>query len=334
MYCSKCGKALPNGVKFCTRCGTPISTIAKNSNVSSNCNNDGKNRVCFANSTRDNKRNNTFLYVTVAGVVLVVSILALWIIFSGKDDEQASKNNSIGSKEYDFSQVNEANTTSQNTDSQKANNKKDQQPSVVPDKDVNNRDILYEFGISSSTVEDYSKNLDPDKYLYYSAGIGEMSFSYPANLFNNVEVNDNSEETKYGENIKTIVFYGNRGSELAYSVYKRIDGGSIKAATSRINNIEHNKYTIVSDLVVSSDDNHGRIVLAGTTDSSESCYVYDLIKIDDNYVYRMTSLKPKYKDEEEKNQYAYVTENIYRMCDFSGSTKKPRSYREYMEGNQ
>lgn len=194
-------------------------------------------------------------------------------------------------------------------------------------------DILDLFGIDRSTVEDYSANLNPSEYLFYDSGIGEFYFYYPAYLFNDISVDDSAFSTEYGENIKTVCFTGSSGSELYYSIYSRTDGTSISRFTDIINQNEHIKYFDMSDILVKSDDEKGRIVLAGVMDADSRYRVYDLIKIDDNYVYRMLSVKPKYRTEEERVQYTYVTENEYRMCGFSGSSRAARSYEEFLESN-
>ena len=183
------------------------------------------------------------------------------------------------------------------------------------------------------TVEDYSANLDPDRYLFYDSGIAEFYFYYPAYLFNDVTVDDSSFLTEYGENIKSICFTGSEGSELYYSIYSRTDGSSISRLTDIINQNEHAKYFDMSDIFVNSDDEKGRIVLSGVMDADSRYILYDLIKIDDNYVYRMLSVKPKYRTEEERIQYVYVTENEYRMCGFAGSSQAARSYEEFLESN-
>lgn len=197
----------------------------------------------------------------------------------------------------------------------------------------NDDEMLDLFDIDRMTVEDYSANLDPDRYLFYDSGIAEFYFYYPAYLFNDVTVDDSSFSTEYGENIKSICFTGSAGSELYYSIYSRTDGTSISRLTDIINQNEHAKYFDMSDILVKSDDEKGRIVLAGVMDADSRYRIYDLIKIDDNYVYRMLSVKPKYRTEEERIQYAYVTENEYRMCGFSGSSQAARSYEEFLESN-
>ena len=197
----------------------------------------------------------------------------------------------------------------------------------------NDDEMLDLFNIDRTTVEDYSANLNPDSYQFYDSGIAEFYFYYPAYLFNDVTVDDSSFSTEYGENIKTICFTGSAGSELYYSIYNRTDGSSISRLTDIINQNEHAKYFEMSDILVKSDDEKGRIVLAGVMDADSRYRLYDLIKIDDNYVYRMLSVKPKYRTEEERIQYAYVTENEYRMCGFSGSSQAARSYEEFLESN-
>ena len=110
-------------------------------------------------------------------------------------------------------------------------------------------------------------------------------------------------------------------------------GSSISRLTDIINQNEHAKYFDMSDIFVNSDDEKGRIVLSGVMDADSRYILYDLIKIDDNYVYRMLSVKPKYRTEEERIQYVYVTENEYRMCGFAGSSQAARSYEEFLESN-
>lgn len=194
-------------------------------------------------------------------------------------------------------------------------------------------EVLNSFGINSATIEDYSANLDPNRYLFYDSGMGEFYFYYPAYLFNNVSVDDSAFSTEYGINVKNICFYGSGGTELYYTMYERNDGLSIPEITDSINQNEHEKYYDMSDILVRADDEKGRIVLSGVMDSDQRYRVYDMIKINSDYVYRMLSVKPKYRTEEERIQYAYVTENEYRMCGFSGSSQTARSYEEFLESN-
>ncbi len=59
--------------------------------------------------------------------------------------------------------------------------------------------------------------------------------------------------------------------------------------------------------------------------------VYDLVKVDKDYVMQMMIAFPVYASEEDEMYKGYVTECMYRMCGFSGSSQPPRSYEEYRE---
>lgn len=308
-----------------------------------------------------------YTIIAIAAGVLIVAgiVLILWISGIKKNKESKRADNEITSVEVNdnFSSDFDA-TDDYNTTMPSAENKQRVEPITEPATELpagddyasepaegdfnneaftdmdettensDNRELLDMFGIDAQTVEDYSANLDPSAYRYYDANIGEFYFSYPAYLFNSVTVDDSPYTDVFGNNIKTVVFSGSKGSELSYSIYEKPDGLSISEATNRINQNEHDNYYDITDILVKSDDEKGRIVLSGTLDSDGRYRIYDLIKVDDRYVYRMLSVKPKYQTEEERLWYAYVTENEYRMCGFSGSSQAARSFEEYLESNQ
>ena len=192
--------------------------------------------------------------------------------------------------------------------------------------------LMEEFGIVSTTVEDYSANLDPSEYLYYDSGIGKFNFKYPAKLFDNVLKTESADTSEFGTNIQTITFSGNKDGALEYAVYQRTNGDTIADTTDAIYNYEHSRFHNVTDLINSSDDDHGRVILTGYVNDDEAYLVYDLVTVESDYVYHMLVIFPDYNDEEDKNMKSYVTENVYRDCGFSGSTDAPRSYEEYLSG--
>ena len=48
----------------------------------------------------------------------------------------------------------------------------------------------------------------------------------------------------------------------------------------------------------------------------------------------MKLIFPQYTGEEDKMQKGYITECVYRLCGFSGSSDGPRSYQDYKKGQQ
>ena len=195
-----------------------------------------------------------------------------------------------------------------------------------------NNAVLDEFGIYSDTVENYGNNLNPDYYRFYDSGITDFKFRYPADLFNDVSKDTDSFEDEYGTNIETIKFSGTKGTECIYSLSKRHDGMDIKQATGNVHTHETNSLIDAADILVSSKDDHGKVIITGWT--SDGRTVYDLTKIEDDYIVRMYIILSQYISDEDKNYKGYVVENMYRLCGFSDSKYSPRSYEEYLEANQ
>lgn len=194
--------------------------------------------------------------------------------------------------------------------------------------------VLAQFGISAGNVEDYSNCLNPKSYRHYDSEIEGFSFAYPANLFNDVRVDDTAEPRDYGDHIRTVTLYGSKGTEYSYSVYRRTDNRTLEDAVKKVHQYEYSRFYDMEDiLVASSKEKGGRVITFGQTDKDGDYLVYDLVMITDEYLYQMVIIKPDYKNDEERLEYEYVTENAYRMCGFSGSTKQPRSYAEYLEEN-
>lgn len=191
---------------------------------------------------------------------------------------------------------------------------------------------LDEFGIYADTVENYGNNLNPDYYRFYDSGISDFKFRYPADLFNDVTKDTEAFEDEYGTNIETIRFLGSKGTECIFSLSKRHDGMNIKQATGNVHTRETNSLIDAADILVSSKDDHGKVIITGW--SADGRPVYDLTKIEDDYIVRMYIILSEYISEEDKNYKGYVVENMYRLCGFSDSKYSPRSYEEYLEANQ
>jgi hypothetical protein len=337
MICPNCHRQINEGATFCRYCGAPVNASpVPNPPYGQNGGSAYQQNPPYGNSSSVPQKQvlNPEVKMMLIGMVVMAVALVVGIIFLVRANyikslpssyagtvSSDTVNESVSDDEEDYSAdsaIDESEDQDYETDEANADD---------------NTALLSEFGLSSDTVEDYSANLDPSQYLYYNTGIGEMSFYYPNKFFNDVDVNENEDVTEYGTNLKTISFYGSKGSSLTFSVYQRTDGLSIADETSNINQNEHLLYPNITDILVKSDSEKGRIVLVGQISDSDSNLVYDLLKIDNDNVYRMTSTRLPYESEEDRLEYAYVTENEYRMCGFSGSSNSPRSYEEFLESN-
>lgn len=345
MYCIKCGKELREGSKFCPGCGAPQVDVPTPAPAP----------APYPAQGQKKGRNTALIVGMIAALLLVLGgVIVAAVLVAPRFLLQSRQEYAIELPEegvYDTpEEVLPENAGSDAIDEDTAQPEGSDSAAYAmsddivmsPEEDLpyeegehvapytQSTELYEEFGIDPATIEDYSKNLDPGSYRYYDSGIGEFRFFYPAGLFHYVERDDETYETDFGTHVQTIRFVGSNGSELIYSLFRRNDGSSLKERTTWVHDREHSLHHNMVDILYRSDNEKGRIVMAGAVDETEAMRIYDLIKIEPEYHYQMISTHPAYQSEEEQNMYAYVTENEYRMCGFSGSTSTPRSYTEYL----
>jgi len=302
MYCANCGKEIKDEVKFCKYCGTKV--VSSYDSAPKNNLNKNINRDSISNNNKNNEKKLQIGLAVGIGCVLVVAIILVIVLLVRSNSSTTTFDDSS-----DYSKTFNDTTSSSNADT---------------------NDSAANFGVDASIVEDYSKNLDPNDYYSCDSGVGEFRFYYPSHLFNKMETSSDSQNKEYGKDIKTVTFYGSKGTKLSFSFYKKGTGENVEATTVRLNNYEHNKYYDITDILVNSTSDVGRIIFSGYVDSFKQQQIYSVIKVDNNYIYKMSMEMPMYKSQEEKLQQAYVTECIYRMCGFSGSTNWARTYQEFL----
>ncbi len=198
--------------------------------------------------------------------------------------------------------------------------------SVYDSKDAT---VGFVFGIYNSVQENYQiAAYEQSPYGWYDSGVSDFSFCYPLFLYDNVTCDTNPVENAYGTNVQTIRFTGSAGSELLFSLSRRTDNDTIAGMTDYIYEAEFDSLREATKLVNSSAEDHGRVIVTGYA-SARDKIVYDLVKVDPQYIMHMVVTFPAYTGEEDKNLKDYVTECIYRMCRFSGNTEELRNYEEY-----
>ncbi len=185
------------------------------------------------------------------------------------------------------------------------------------------------FYIYPDTTEDYAANLNPGTYHYYDSGIDSFNFYYP-DLYNKVEVATDPFRDAYGNNVQAVYFSGNSGSEADFKVMERTDGMDTGTLAEQIYNTETGKLTDAVKLKDSVDGDSALVIVTGYT-GDRSGLVYDMTRVMGNYVMQMRILFPSYVSTEDELQKGYVTECMYRMCGFSGSSNWYRSFEEYRE---
>lgn len=195
-------------------------------------------------------------------------------------------------------------------------------------------EMLAYFGLNRDAVTDYKNALEPQNYLRYDSGYGDFSFSYPAALYGDVQVDREALQTDYGENTETIRFTGTDGSELIYILSRRTDANGLEDMTEYVYNVEYTRLYEPTELINSVSGNHGKVILTGYTDSEKQIVVYDMTKIEEDYVMQMRVLYPEADSEMDKMGKWYVVECLYRLCKFSDTKYAPRSFDEYVESTR
>lgn len=300
--CTKCNKKFKSG-QYCPQCGEKLIDEDDFSEVK-----DDKNPFNY----EEIEKPSMFRFIIIIVCIIVASIIIGMLVFM--NSKNVSPKASIDSVKEFFNSLG-------NDESSMGNNG-----------DTVSGQINPEFQVYSGVEEDYANALQPEDYHFYDSGITDFSFYYPDNLYCDVTTVEN-EECEYGFLIKKIDFIGSNGSELIYQLIQRTDSLSLETETNYIYNKESLNLYEKEDIVFSTKDNYGKVIVTGWDSADKNYVVYNLCKIEDDYILQMKVIYPNYTDDLDTAQKGYVTECFYRLCGFSDSTLAVRSYEEYMNEN-
>lgn len=319
MYCKYCGEWNPDDSGFCASCGKRIEL----SGVEHSEFEKEANERLHERSREKSRKKFLKGWIIVFIVLVLVCAIGAGIFFfvSSKRDQEDKVAGDRIEQEKDPQTEKEVEATD-SSETKKASEK------AKSEEDSNE-----EFGITPGIEANYKRNLNPEEYRYYHGASDEFSFYYPADLYENVTVNETPNKNIYGENVQAVNFTASDGSELIFSLSKRTDNLGIAEATSQIYEAEcgyiHDSEVIVNRM----KDDYGKIVLTGWADAAYDRTVYDMIKVEGEYVMQMKVVIPTYIDREDELQKGYFTECMYRMCGFSDAEDSYRSYSEYKEAS-
>lgn len=92
MFCTKCGKQLPEGVKFCTGCGKPIPSVPqKNGNDDTIFQQQMKNNgQPIIQTSQNNNRKSNLVPIIIFGVIAVIAVVCLVVVLvvNGNNKDQ------------------------------------------------------------------------------------------------------------------------------------------------------------------------------------------------------------------------------------------------------
>ncbi len=198
-----------------------------------------------------------------------------------------------------------------------------------------------DFEIDPANEADLGSIQVLDHLLYNSEGNDKSySFAYPASLFNEYcESDEPCPGECYGTRIRMDHFLGTGNTYAFFDMYtpdKEGDTYDIASMSKKAydNEISYIAHPVEVENGMTVDGNGYIVILRGYTGESEEVAIYNLIKVEPEYVCNMKLYYPAPEDEEERLHTDYYLECMYRMCSFSGSEEPSRSYEEFLKSRE
>ena len=332
MYCIKCGSKMPDDIAFCTKCGAKLEPA---SNETTQMAPDG-----------EKKRHRkgliiTLLFIIALLIICIVLIIRFVLMSSEADASPSYETNTVSSQEppSNITEDSKNNLPSYSSSSPASSSSLESEEesalssaSITPVAGNSSND---DFGLNESTEENYYNIVDTDTYKYYeSSENSRFNFWYPIGLYNKVYKDTSISDTNYGQNIEVVNFTGSAGSTAKFSLIERVDGDSLDDMATYVYNQEFSGLDDPGDIYpLKTDDEKGFFIVTGHSPDNYSDLAYDMVRVDDSYVYQMYIVFPDFEDDTDKNLKSYFTECLYRTCGFSNSSRDVRSYSDYLSEN-
>lgn len=181
--------------------------------------------------------------------------------------------------------------------------------------------------ITTRSRMDFHRVLLEDDYSHFDGHAADsrldekFSFAYPTNLYHTVEAEASEEDGYY-----SVSFRGrDNGALLLYSQERQEE-----SADPLEEMYEEDRDTLTeAETLLHLDTVY---VLTGFEDD-RTMEVYKVVKADEENLYTMVIKTPVPEKEDARTLLSFYTEYLYRSCGFSGSSKEPRSYVEFLRGD-
>lgn len=240
------------------------------------------------------------------------AVLCLFMTFRGKESE------------YD-AQI--------SPDAEEITKQEDDDADTLKEEPMNEKEqLVQDWGLRISSREkmDFHRVLLEDDYRLFEGNEVDsrlderFSFVYPKNLYYTVEAEADDKAGKY-----RISFKGkDNHALLSYSQEKHEENNDENPMEDRY---EEDLHTLTeAETLLHLDTVY---VLTGFEESG-NLEIYKVVKLDDENLYTMVIKTPLPEKEDAKTLLSFYTEYLYRSCAFSGSTKKPRSYAQFLRDDE
>lgn len=292
-------------------------------------------RLGYANSSLQqsgqSKKSMTPLIVGLCCTLTVAICLGIGIIVIRNTNNTKTAETTAAATTKEIAKSTEGTTEAATTESTQAGTTQQQsQSSVTVPQTTTQKDVDTQSAESDTQTKifedpfasaDYSNCLELDNYTYMESPDGDYTFYYPENVYNYAYYDGDS-----------CIFTSDDGNDTVKFIRK--DNTSGNPAQGMENS--YNSYSKLSKkeqiLFREKTDDRGfaRGVLSGISDTQN---VYASIAANEDYVYIMEVCTSFQHDTTKSTWVEYYIDCMYRYCSFSRRVGNPRTYDEYMAGD-
>lgn len=309
MECPICGHRNKSGTKFCIQCGHKFEEKSK-----SGLGVAGTTAVFVV----------AFLVIGAVGIFVWKAGILPGMTGSSSSHYNRNLSKSSDAKEDSEAEADTVESTIPTTEATQATT------AIANDQENTNSNASKEIilaGVAASNVPDYSNYLSPDNYEKLTIDT-DFSFSYPSGFFSKVEQYNKNYTFSTADNSDTMYIFCELGSGDAVKDVR----DAANKNKSLINAIEDKHgVLVVSDKV---KDGWAHCIVGGNYTESQNGNgngMYKVIVSNGSYIY---TLDYEYGSSDNTQYYTpqnYMLECMYRYCEHSGTTYKPRTWQEFLE---
>lgn len=277
------------------------------------------------------KKSSTPLIVGLCCTLTAAICLGIGILVLHKTNNTKTAETTAAATTKEIAKSTEGTTEAATTESTQAGTTQQQsQSSVTVPQTTTQKDVDTQSAESDTQTKifedpfasaDYSNCLELDNYTYMESPDGDYTFYYPENVYNYAYYDGDS-----------CIFTSDDGNDTVKFIRK--DNTSGNPAQEMENS--YNSYSKLSKkeqiLFREKTDDRGfaRGVLSGI---SETQNVYASIVANEDYVYIMEVCTSFQHDTTKSTWVEYYIDCMYRYCSFSRRVGNPRTYDDYMAGD-
>lgn len=192
--------------------------------------------------------------------------------------------------------------------------------------------LAQEWGLRISSREkmDFHRVLLEEDYRQFDGSTANenlddsFSFAYPKNLYCSVEAEADDDAGKYS------VFFRGKDNNALLSYSQERHGEEDEEAPMEEMYEEDMKALTDAETLLHLDT----VYVVTGYEENKSLEVYKVVKADEENLYTMVIKTPVPAEEDARTLLSFYTEYLYRSCGFSGSSKEPRSYVEFLRGDE